>query len=220
MLVERHHLIEFTSYPAPRCECPACQPGLCDPKLPHIRASAVNRLPSSPVSDNPTQLVYVVMMFVSYLIICLPTKYVSWINIWASAPGTRRPAHHDSPAHGQVRAQHQLRAGHLHARVQPDGLADGLGVLHGAPLTHVIAFWYNVATHDVEKAYAAARNVPRAMVWSGWSSVFLRFISLALCTTAIDSLARNTLERPIGVLIGQVLGVTGGVVLLSIHFVC
>ena len=32
-------------------------------------------------------LVYVAMMFLSYLIICLPTKYVSWFNIWATALG-------------------------------------------------------------------------------------------------------------------------------------
>lgn len=32
-------------------------------------------------------LVYLAMMFLSYLIICLPTKYVSWFNIWASALG-------------------------------------------------------------------------------------------------------------------------------------
>lgn len=32
-------------------------------------------------------LVYVAMMFFSYLIICMPTKYVSWFNIWATALG-------------------------------------------------------------------------------------------------------------------------------------
>ena len=32
-------------------------------------------------------LVYLAMMFLSYLIICLPTKYVSWFNIWATALG-------------------------------------------------------------------------------------------------------------------------------------
>ena len=32
-------------------------------------------------------LVYVAMMFISYLIICLPTKYVGWFNIWATAIG-------------------------------------------------------------------------------------------------------------------------------------
>ena len=32
-------------------------------------------------------LVYVAMMFLSYVIICLPTKYVSWFNIWASMLG-------------------------------------------------------------------------------------------------------------------------------------
>ena len=32
-------------------------------------------------------LVYVAMMFISYVIICLPTRYVSWFNIWASGLG-------------------------------------------------------------------------------------------------------------------------------------
>ena len=74
-------------------------------------------------------MVYVVMMFVSYLIIYLSTKYDSWFNIWASTEH-RRLVHHDSPSLGQGGAEHQLRVGHLHARVQPDGLT----VLHGAPL--------------------------------------------------------------------------------------
>lgn len=32
-------------------------------------------------------MVYLFMMFLSYLIICLPTRYVSWFNIWATAVG-------------------------------------------------------------------------------------------------------------------------------------
>lgn len=32
-------------------------------------------------------LVYVAMMFLSYIIICLPTRYVSWFNIWATGLG-------------------------------------------------------------------------------------------------------------------------------------
>jgi amino acid transporter len=32
--------------------------------------------------------VYLAMMFASYLIICLPTKWVSRFNIWATAIGT------------------------------------------------------------------------------------------------------------------------------------
>jgi len=53
---------------------------------------------------------------------------------------------------------------------------------------------YDVAMHVAEETYDAARNVPRAMVWSGWSSGFLGFsclVSLALCTTDIDSLTGN-----------------------------
>ena len=32
-------------------------------------------------------LVYLAMMFLSYVIICLPTRYVSWFNIWANVLG-------------------------------------------------------------------------------------------------------------------------------------
>lgn len=32
-------------------------------------------------------LVYVAMMFFSYVVICLPTRYVSYFNIWATAMG-------------------------------------------------------------------------------------------------------------------------------------
>lgn len=32
-------------------------------------------------------LVYLAMMFISYVIICLPTRYVSWFNICATALG-------------------------------------------------------------------------------------------------------------------------------------
>ena len=34
-----------------------------------------------------TYLVYLAMMTLTYLIICLPTRYVSWFNIWATALG-------------------------------------------------------------------------------------------------------------------------------------
>jgi amino acid transporter len=33
-------------------------------------------------------LVYLGMMFASYLVICLPTRFVSWFNIWAYFIGT------------------------------------------------------------------------------------------------------------------------------------
>ena len=82
---------------------------------------------------------------------------------------------------------------------------------------------YNVTAHIAEETYDAGRDVPRTMIWSSRSSGFLGFIdpiSLALCTTDIDSLTGNALREPIGVLIGQVLGVAGGVGLLSVNFVC
>jgi len=82
---------------------------------------------------------------------------------------------------------------------------------------------YDVAAHVAEETHDAARNVPRAIIWSSWCSVFLGsvyLISLALCTTDIDSLTGDALGQPIGVLIGQVLGVTGGVVLLAITVFC
>ena len=82
---------------------------------------------------------------------------------------------------------------------------------------------YDVAAHVAEETHGAARNVPRAIIWSSWSSVVLGstyLISLALCATDIDSLTGNALGQPIGVLVGQVLGVTGGVVLLAINVFC
>jgi len=129
----------------------------------------------------------------------------------------RRAAHHDGPSPGQGGAEHQLRAGHLHARVQPDGLAGGLGVLHAAPLAHVDTFWVRLL-RDVrgDVVRCGARSAPR----DGLEQLEFRvsqvhyLISLALCTTNIDSLTGNTLRQPIGVLIGQVLGLTGSVVLL------
>ena len=64
---------------------------------------------------------------------------------------------------------------------------------------------YDVTAHVAEETYDAGRNVPRAMIWSKRSSGSLGvidLISLALCTTDIDSLTRNALRVPIGVLIG------------------
>jgi len=79
---------------------------------------------------------------------------------------------------------------------------------------------YHVAAHVAEET---VRNVPRAVVCCSRSSGFLGsiyLISLALRTTDIDSLTGNALGQPIGVLMGQVLGVTGSVVLLSTYFIC
>jgi len=163
------------------------------------------------------------MMFVSYLIICLPTKYVSWFNIWASALGTvvllltmdllpvKAAPTINSARDTFTRVYNQTG--------WPTGGAFCMALL--SPTWTLSG--YHVAAHVAEETYDAARNVPRAMVWSSWSSGFpgsIYLIRLALRTTDIDSLMGDALGQPIGVLMGQVLGVTGSVVLLSTHFVC
>jgi len=163
------------------------------------------------------------MMFVSYLIICLPTKYVSWFNIWASALGTvvllittvLLPV----KAAPNINSARDIFTVVYNQTGWPAGWAFCMALL--SPTWTLSG--YDVAAHVAEETYDAARNVPRAMIWSSWSSGILGFIyliSLALCTTDIDSLTGDPLGQPIGVLIGQVLGVTGGVVLLSINVVC
>ena len=163
------------------------------------------------------------MMFVSYLIICLPTKYVSWFNICASALGTVVLL--ITTVLLPVKAAPNINsAWDIFTRVYnqtgwPAGWAFCMALL--SPTWTLSG--YDVAAHVAEETYDAARNVPRAMIWSSWSSGILGFIyliSLALCTTDIDSLTGNALGQPIGVLMGQVLGATGGVILLSINFVC
>jgi amino acid transporter len=83
---------------------------------------------------------------------------------------------------------------------------------------------YDVAAHVAEETADAARTVPRAMIWSTWSSTVLGFIyliSLALCATNIDDLIMNdNLGQPLGSLFAQVLGVNAAVALLAINFVC
>jgi len=162
-------------------------------------------------------------MFTSYLIICLPTKYVSWFNIFASALGTVV----------LIIATILLP---IKASPNINSAKDIFTVVHNQTgWTTGWAFWlsmlspiwtlsgYDVAAHVAEETYDAARNVPRAIIWSSWSSVLLGsayLISLALCATDIDSLTGNALGQPIGVLMGQILGVTGGVILLTINFFC
>jgi amino acid transporter len=82
---------------------------------------------------------------------------------------------------------------------------------------------YDVAAHVAEETADAARTVPRAMIWSTWSSTVLGFIyliSLALCATNIDDLINDNLDQPLGSLFAQVLGVNTAVALLAINFVC
>jgi amino acid transporter len=163
------------------------------------------------------------MMFLSYLIICLPTKYVSWFNIWASALGTvvllittiLLPLE----ASPNINSARDIFTAVYNQTGWPSGWAFCMTLL--SPTWTLSG--YDVAAHVAEETYDAARTVPRAMIWSTWSSALLGFIyliSLALCTTDIDSLTGSDLKQPIGVLIGQVLGVRGGAVLLAISFVC
>lgn len=93
-------------------------------------------------------------------------------------------------------------------------------------MTFLSATWtlsgYDVAAHVSEETSNAAVNVPRAMIWSTWSSAALGFvylISLALCATDIDSLMANPLGQPIGTLTADILGQKAGIALLAINFV-
>ena len=93
-------------------------------------------------------------------------------------------------------------------------------------MTFLAATWtlsgYDVAAHVAEETRDAARTVPLAMIWSTWSSTALGFvylISLALCSTDIDSLLADPLGQPIGILTANVLGLKAGIVLLAISFI-
>lgn len=82
---------------------------------------------------------------------------------------------------------------------------------------------YDVAAHVAEETEHAAVTVPRAMIWSTWSSGILGFIYLivlALCSVDIDRYMEDPLGQPLGVLFGDVLGVKAGVALLAISFLC
>ena len=92
-------------------------------------------------------------------------------------------------------------------------------------MTFLSATWtlsgYDVAAHVAEETSHAAITVPRAMVWSTWSSAALGFIyliALALCSTDIDALMANPLGQPIGTLTANILGTKAGVGLLAINF--
>ena len=53
--------------------------------------------------------------------------------------GHRRSHRHDDPPPNQGIPKHQLRERHFHQSVQPDGLADGMGILHDVPLADLDA---------------------------------------------------------------------------------
>jgi len=169
-----------------------------------------------------TYLVYVAMMFISYCIICLPTRYVSYFNIWASALGTvvlivatillpiKAP---------QLNSAKDIFSSVYNQTGWPSGWA--------FCMTFLSATWtlsgYDVAAHVAEETYHAAINVPRSMIWATWTSTFLGFfylISLALCSVDIDEYINDSLDQPLGALFRDVLGVRAGVALLSINFVC
>jgi amino acid transporter len=165
-------------------------------------------------------LVYVAMMFASYLIICLPTRYVSWFNIWAYAIGTVLLL--VTTVLLPIKAE-ELNSGKAIFTEVYNQLDWPAG--WSFCMTFLSATWtlsgYDVAAHVAEETSNAAINVPRAMVWSTWSSTALGFIyliSLALCATDIDSLMANPLGQPIGTLTQQVLGTRAAVALLAINF--
>ena len=92
-------------------------------------------------------------------------------------------------------------------------------------MTFLSATWtlsgYDVAAHVAEETSNAAVTVPRAMIWSTWSSAALGFvylISLALCATDIDTLVADPLGQPIGTLTANILGEQAGAALLAINF--
>ena len=162
-------------------------------------------------------------MFVSYLIICLPTKYVSWFNIFASALGTVVLI--VATILLPIKASPNINsAKDIFTQVyNQTGWQSGWAFC----MTFLSPAWtlsgYDVAAHVAEETHDAARNVPRAIIWSSWCSVLLGsiyLISLALCAIDIDSLTGSALGQPIAVLFGQVLGVNGGVILLAINAFC
>lgn len=97
-------------------------------------------------------LVYLGMIFFSYIVICLPTRYVSWFNIGATAMGIlvlivttiilpiEAPQLNSGKAiFTEVRALCNpcSRYSRSFAGVQPDRLANRMGVLHDLPIRDV-----------------------------------------------------------------------------------
>ena len=184
-------------------------------------------------------LVYLAMMFLSYVIICLPTRYVSWFNIWASALGIvvlivttiLLPAKANELNSGKdiftsvCFLSHYLLSINSYSSLQvynQTGWPAGWAFC----MTFLSATWtlsgYDVAAHVAEETSHPAITVPRAMIWSTWSSAGLGFvylISLALCATDIDALMANPLGQPIGTLTANILGEKAGVALLAINFI-
>ncbi|EJD41031.1 amino acid transporter [Auricularia subglabra TFB-10046 SS5] len=179
--------------------------------------------PSYSVQAWHTYLVYLAMMFVSYLIICMPTKYVSYFNIWATALGTVVLV--------VTTIWLPIAAPELNSAkaIFTDTSYNGTGWPKGWAfcMTFLSATWtlsgYDVAAHVAEETSNASRTVPRAMVWSTWSSGALGFvylISLALCSVDVEALMADDVDQPLGKLFVDVLGQHAGVALLAINFIC
>ena len=177
------------------------------------------------------------MMFFSYVIICLPTRYVSWFNIWANVLGIAvllvstvlLPIKATSLNSGKEIFTVVNISSHrsLFLALTINQIYNQTGWPSGWAfcMTFLAATWtlsgYDVAAHVAEETSNASYTVPRAMVWSTWSSTFLGFVylvSLALCSTDIDALMANPLGQPIGTLTANVLGVKAGIALLAISF--
>lgn len=193
------------------------------------------------------------MMTASYGIICLPTKHVSYFNIFATVLGTvvlvittiwlpiAAPELNSAKAiFTDVRPLFSTVR-----RSSPQTSFNGTGWPSGWAfcMTFLSATWtlsgYDVAAHVAEETSNAARTVPRAMIWSTWSSAllgacsnpdaarlltlaagFLYLISLALCATDVESLVGDDVDQPLGALFAAVLGQRAGVALLAINFIC
>ena len=81
---------------------------------------------------------------------------------------------------------------------------------------------YDVVAHVAEEAQDAAKNVPRALIFSTWATGILGFmylLSLAFCATDIDALMANPLGQSVGILITNILGRRAGIALLSLNVV-
>ncbi len=78
-------------------------------------------------------------------------------------------------------------------------------------MTFLSATWtlngYDSGADVAEETNNPAVNVPRAMIYSTWSSAILGFvylISLAYCSTDIDALVANPLGQPVGTLTANI----------------
>jgi hypothetical protein len=137
------YLKSFAGCPAPRCDRPARQPWLYDPKLAHLRASRCHppgRLANSAASNTYTDGVSGTdVHFVPHHLPADEIRLV--VQHLRVDTGDVRPDRGDHLIPNKSVAEYQLGAGHLHQSVQPDGVAGRLGVLHDITLAGVDALW-------------------------------------------------------------------------------